>query len=332
MDPFRASLIGVIISVAVALTFSGVFNVGPGDIAAIGLTTLAVASLLGVARLFIRGLAFRILIKSYAPDFGRSFNETLNVRLASEFVAMSTPALVGGEILRVAWLSRAGVKAANGLWITTVEAFHDIAVVAAIGLLAAVYAVLRGDVWLGTIIAAAALLPAAVFVGVMLVVVGKMRLPWRWVRPVLDRFVGSARAASFTQNAESAWEDYASAAKAYFHCSSASLLLKMTALSLVNGLLAGLIVFFLFSPDGMGFAASVLAAHAAFALGNLPVTPGGAGLNELGISLFSSIELGFTPWRLVVAWRIASYYVGLLITGITLVFLAGRAIMKPRDL
>lgn len=331
MDPLKVSIIGVIISVVVVIAFSSAFDVSLGDIAAIGVTTLAFTSVFGVIRILIQGFRFRLLIGSYSPSLGKSLGETLHVRMASEFVAMSTPALVGGEIIRVAWLSRAGVKVGRALWIASAEGFHDISVVAVIGSIAAVYVALKGDIWPAMLIAAAALVPAGVFGGILFVIIRGTQFPSRWAKLVLGRFFNPSRTASFTENAEVAWADFVAAAKKYFHKSSAPLLLKLTFLSLLNVILAGVIVFLLFNQDGMGFEVSVLAAHAAFALGNLPVTPGGTGLNEVGLSLFSSTALGFTIFSRVVAWRIASYYVGLVLTGIMLAALASRnTIIRPR--
>ena len=47
-------------------------------------------------------------------------------RLAGEFVTQTTPSYVGGELVRIAWLSRDGVPPGKAAWVTTMEIIADV--------------------------------------------------------------------------------------------------------------------------------------------------------------------------------------------------------------
>ncbi len=73
-----------------------------------------------------------------------------------------------------------------------------------------------------------------------------------------------------------------------------------------------------------------MAVMGANAIGNLPITVGGSGLAEFGIVAYLNnqnpfdLEIleGNTIWNTVIGWRIATYYVPIVVTWILLVKLA----------
>ena len=75
---------------------------------------------------------------------------------------------------------------------------------------------------------------------------------------------------------------------------------------------------------------SIMAVMGANAIGNLPITVGGSGLAEFGIVAYLNnldpfnfdIPEGSLAWDAVIGWRIATYYVPILITWFLLVKLA----------
>ena len=83
---------------------------------------------------------------------------------------------------------------------------------------------------------------------------------------------------------------------------------------------------------------SIMAVMAANAIGNLPITVGGSGLAEFGIvtyfnslnSFDFSVSEESAAWETVIGWRIATYYVPILITWLLLVKLALSKISKPQ--
>ena len=98
--------------------------------------------------------------------------------------------------------------------------------------------------------------------------------------------------------------------------------------SLVSWIFYG--ISFLIIAHSVGFAIeffdSVMAVMAANAIGNLPITVGGSGLAEFGIVAylnnldpfnFVMPEKGL-EWNAVIGWRIATYYVPIVVTWILL--------------
>jgi len=83
---------------------------------------------------------------------------------------------------------------------------------------------------------------------------------------------------------------------------------------------------------------SIMAVMGANAIGNLPITIGGSGLAEFGIVAYINnlnpfdfdIPKGVVAWDAVIGWRIATYYVPIVITWLLLVKLALSKISKPK--
>ena len=103
-------------------------------------------------------------------------------------------------------------------------------------------------------------------------------------------------------------------------------------MSLASWVLYG--ISFLAIAVGVGYAItafdSVMAVMAANAIADLPVTIGGAGLAELGIFGYLndanpfdfSLPEGGVEWNAIVGWRIATYYIPIVLTWLLLVKLA----------
>ena len=86
----------------------------------------------------------------------------------------------------------------------------------------------------------------------------------------------------------------------------------------------------------IGIFDSIMAVMGANAIGNLPITLGGSGLAEFGIIAYLNnldpfnltIPQGTVTWNAVIDWRIATYYVPIVITWLLLVKLALSKIPK----
>jgi len=84
---------------------------------------------------------------------------------------------------------------------------------------------------------------------------------------------------------------------------------------------------------------SIMAVMGANAIGNLPITIGGSGLAEFGIIAYINnldpfnlvIPEGTVAWDAVIGWRIATYYVPIVITWLLLVKLALSKIPKSQS-
>ena len=100
-------------------------------------------------------------------------------------------------------------------------------------------------------------------------------------------------------------------------------------------------VSFLIIADGVGFAVeffdSIMAVMGANAIANLPITVGGSGLAEFGIVAYLNNLDPFNfvmpdtglEWNAVIGWRIATYYVPIVVTWVLLVKFALGKYTRP---
>jgi len=98
---------------------------------------------------------------------------------------------------------------------------------------------------------------------------------------------------------------------------------------------------FLIIANSVGFTIeffdSIMAVMGANAIGNLPITVGGSGLAEFGIVAYINnldpfnlvIPESGLEWNAVIGWRIATYYVPIVVTWILLVKLALGKYTRP---
>jgi uncharacterized membrane protein YbhN (UPF0104 family) len=86
----------------------------------------------------------------------------------------------------------------------------------------------------------------------------------------------------------------------------------------------------------LGIFDSIMAVMGANAIANLPITVGGSGLAEFGIFAYLNsqnpfdvhIQEGTKIWDAIIGWRIATYYIPVLVTWLLLVKLALRKYNK----
>ena len=86
--------------------------------------------------MLLQALRFKYFIRHFLGYDVASTGKTVTARLAGEFVTQTTPSYVGGELVRIAWLSKNGVPPGKAAWVTTMEIIADVfvgAVLAFIG-------------------------------------------------------------------------------------------------------------------------------------------------------------------------------------------------------
>jgi len=85
------------------------------------------------------------------------------------------------------------------------------------------------------------------------------------------------------------------------------------------------------TASNIGFFESLMSVAASVAISTLPISPGGSGLSEAGIGLYlTTFGIDATTFgSIIIAWRIASYHVPLVLSWIVLMKLAGSKVDKP---
>ncbi|NOJ26675.1 MAG: hypothetical protein DA330_01510 [Nitrososphaera sp.] len=309
-------------------------NVSPQDVFAVGLVPFVASAAAAVARVMLQAYRFKYFVRKFIGHDISSTGKTMSARLAGEFVTSTTPSYVGGEFVRIAWMSKQGVPIGKAAWIATMEIIADVFAVTILGFIAGAVAIYNG----GTIIGITVILISLPTFGFWLFLVlysakRNMQIP-QFIRKLMVRFLKQEKADHFSSQANKALADLCTMSRENF--GSQKMLkpfivgLGITFLSfLAFGIsflvLAGTV------DSRIGLFDSLLAVSASNVVANLPITIGGSGLAELGIWAYIS-NLSSIPdfsaiaqdskLNVIIAWRIASYHVPLVIFWIALMRLA----------
>src|SRR5919106_1718322 len=81
-----------------------------------------------------------------------SFWKIVYARLAGEFVTQTTPSYVGGELVRIAFLTKNNVPAGKAAWVTTMEIIADVFVGTLLAFIAGINALLEGATFIGILL------------------------------------------------------------------------------------------------------------------------------------------------------------------------------------
>ena len=101
-------------------------RISPNDLFAVGLFPflISVASVMG--KVMLQALRFKYFITAFIGHGVSSTGKIISARLAGEFVTQTTPSYVGGELVRVAFLTKNGVPPGRAAWVTTMEIIADV--------------------------------------------------------------------------------------------------------------------------------------------------------------------------------------------------------------
>jgi uncharacterized membrane protein YbhN (UPF0104 family) len=308
-------------------------KVSPQDIFSVGIVPFAASAVAAVARIMLQAYRFKYFVRKFIGYDVSSAGKTMAARLAGEFVTYTTPSYVGGEFVRIAWLSKNGVPAGKAAWVATMEIIADVFAVTILSFIAGALAIFRGGTAIGITVLVVAL-PTFAFWLILILYSAKRNLQVPKFIDRLARRFAKDKADKYLIQANKALEDLCSMSRENF---SSSKIIAPFAVGLgitFASFLAYGISFMVLADSvrvGIGMFDSLMAVAASNAIANLPVTIGGSGLAELGIWAyisnlssvpdFSSIAAD-SKLSVIIAWRIATYHVPLVITWIALMKLA----------
>jgi uncharacterized protein (TIRG00374 family) len=305
--------------------FSGVTV---SDLAKLGYVPFALAAVLSSAKLLVQVVRFRVIVAGFTRDSRPDLRGLAEARMGSEFVALSTPATVGGEFVRAAWLAGKGVVGGKALWIGYFEVVVDVYVSSALGLVSAAYAFSRGATVLASTILVIVLLLVFVYSIFFLVPAfrGIPKIPERLFR-FAGLFIGGPRSTRLERAVQEGSVNFSLAARAILRRDALPTFLLTFALTIVQALLSGAVLWIILNAAGLNIdlGSATLVAYGATAIAALPISIGGSGLTELAVAAYLSTVYGFTSWAAVVLWRVASFQVVLAISGVAFLLLVHKA-------
>jgi len=283
-----------------------------------------------LAKVFLQAFRFKYFVDKFLGYKLASSFKLISVRIGSEFGTNTTPSYVGGEIVRIAWLTKNNVPVGIATWIATMEIIADVFVGTILALFAGLIALYNGAILIGTIII---LISSLVFGFWLLVVIFSahynIQLP-KFITTIIKRFLSNQRADNIITYTNSAISDLCTMSRENFNS-------KRT----IKIFFVGIVITFLaFASLGASFLIlggiiesnldlykSILATAASTELGSLPITIGGSGLTELGLwAYISGLDhipsindvLQDSHIDVIISWRIATYHIPLILMWILL--------------
>lgn len=300
------------------------------DIFSIGIAPFIMAVLFSLAKVFLQAYRFKYFVDKFLEYKVSSSIKLISVRIGSEFVTNTTPSYIGGEIVRIAWLTKHKVPAGIAAWITTMEIIADVFVGTILALFAGIIALYNGAILIGTII----ILISSFIFGFWLIVVilsayYNIQLP-KVITKLVSKFLSQERSDKIINYTNTAISDLCTMSRNNFNSRRTikiffvGMVLTFFAFACLGAsflVLGGLI------ESDLGLYDSILATAASTELGSLPITVGGSGLTEIGLWAYVSglnnlpslnEVLKDSHLDVIISWRIASYHIPLMIMWIVL--------------
>ena len=144
--------VSIVPFVIIAITF----NISIENLLAVGIIPFAGAAVAMACQLFTQGLKFNYLVKKFLGPVDVNW-KTISVRIGSEFVTSTTPSFVGGELVRIMWLSKKGVPVGKASWVTIIEIVTEVLVAGILAIIAAAFSFAYGAYIVGIAILAISL-------------------------------------------------------------------------------------------------------------------------------------------------------------------------------
>lgn len=313
------------------------FDIQLEDLLAIGLVPFMMALGLMMSKLVLQGVKFAYIAKSYT-DMAGSATKLCGVRVGAEFIKFSTPMFVGAEFIMIYYLHKRKVPPSQSAWIAFVDIVTEVLGAGILSVIAGVIAIHMGSYTIGIVVLLTSIPITAIWTVLFFLSARRsFRVP-KSLRAITSR-AGGERGIHYVDEIDKWLDGICKTSRE--HASSKQLTRVFTnslIMSIASWMLYGLSFFVIAVGVGYQIGAfdSTMAVMAANAIANLPITVGGSGLAELGIFGYLnnanpfdfSLEEGGIEWDIIVGWRIATYYIPIVMTWLLLVKLALSKVTK----
>ena len=315
------------------------FDIKLEDVLAIGFFPFVGAVLAMMIKLGLQGVKFAYISRKYLGSFD-SFWKSIGVRVGSEFLKFTTPMFVGAEFIVIYYLKKKGVKLSKATWIAIMDIVTEVLAAGLLSIMAGIIALLNGAYIVGIIILATSISVTTLWM-VMFFLSSKHTFQVPKVLESIVKKLGKEKGNKIIDQTNTWMEETCTMIRQNIKTPESKKIFTVSFLfSLASWLFYG--ISFMIIAMGTGYVInafdSIMAVMGANAIGNLPITIGGSGLAEFGIVAYINnlnpfdfdIPKGVVAWDAVIGWRIATYYVPIVITWLLLVKLALSKISKPK--
>ncbi len=315
------------------------FDIKLADILAIGVFPFIGAIAVMMIKLILQGVKFAYITRKYLGNFD-SFFKLVGVRVGSEFIKFTTPMFIGAEFVVIYYLKKKGVELSKATWIALVDIVTEVLAAGLLSILAGILAILSGAYVVGIIILVSSIIVTFVWV-LMFFLSSKRILQMPAALENIVKKLGKEKGVKIVDQTNSWMNETCIVIKENINTPESKKIFTVSFLfSLVSWSFYGLS--FMIIAMGTDYVInvfdSIMAVMGANAIANIPITIGGSGLAEFGIVAYLNnlnpfdfnIAEEVVAWDVVIGWRIATYYVPVLITWLLLVKLALSKIPKSK--
>ena len=315
------------------------FDIKLDDILAIGFFPFVGAVAAMMIKLGLQGVKFAYISRKYLGSFD-SLWKLIGVRVGSEFIKFTTPMFIGAEFIVIYYLKKKGVELSKATWIAIMDIVTEVFAAGLLSIMAGIIALLNGAYIVGIIILGTSITVTSLW----LVMFFLSSIHMFQVPKVLENIIkklGKEKGVKIIDQTNTWMKEVCIMSKENLKTSESKKIFTISFLvSLASWSFYG--ISFMIIAMGTGYVInafdSIMAVMGANAIGNLPITIGGSGLAEFGIVAYINnlnpfdfdIPKGVVAWDAVIGWRIATYYVPIVITWLLLVKLALSKISKPQ--
>jgi len=316
------------------------FDIQIEDILAIGLLPFIGAIVAMMIKLILQGIKFAYISRKYLGNFD-SFFKLVGVRVGSEFIKFTTPMFIGAEFVVIYYLKKKGIELSKATWIALVDIVTEVLAMGLLSMLAGIIALLNGAYVVGIVILATSVSITSLWM-IMFFLSSKHIFQVPNIIQILIKKLGKEKGTKIINQTNSWMEETCTMIRENIKTPESKKIFTISFLfSLASWAFYG--ISFMIIAMGTGFVInafdSIMAVMGANAIGNLPITIGGSGLAEFGIIAYINnldpfafeISEGVVAWDAVIGWRIATYYVPIVITWLLLVKLALSKIPKSQS-
>ncbi len=332
-------LVAIPITLIPILIIAIQFDIQVEDILAIGFFPFLGAVIAIMIKLGLQGVKFAYISRKYLGSFD-SFWKLIGVRVGSEFIKFTTPMFIGAEFIVIYYLHKKGVKPSKSMWIAIMDIVTEVLAGGLLAIMAGIIALMNGAYIVGIVILATSISITSLWM-VMFFLSSKhtFQVP-KVLANIVKRF-GKQKGTKYIEKTNSWIEEVCIMSRENLKTSESKKVFTVSFFfSLASWSFYG--ISFMIIAMGTGYVISafdsIMAVMGANAIGNLPITIGGSGLAEFGIVAYLNnlnpfdfnISEGIVGWNSVIGWRIATYYVPIIVTWLLLVKLALSKISKSQ--
>ncbi|MFB5623143.1 MAG: YbhN family protein [Nitrosarchaeum sp.] len=313
------------------------FDIKFEDVLAIGVIPFVLAVIAMMIKLGLQGIKFAYISHKYLGKFD-SFWKLTGVRIGSEFIKFTTPMFVGAEFIVIYYLHKKGVPPSKSTWIAIMDIVTEVFAGGLLSIMAGIIALMHGAYVIGALILGISITITSLWM-VLFFLSSKKTFQVPQIFVSLTKRFAKEKGTKYIEQTNSWMKEVCTMSRENLKTSESKKVFTTSFLfSLTSWSFYG--ISFMIIAMGTGYIVgafdSIMAVMGANAIANLPITVGGSGLAEFGIIAYLNnldpfnldIPQGTVAWDAVIGWRIATYYVPIMVTWLLLVKLALSKIPK----